>query len=233
MHNQRPKKFKEPKDDRFDHFNLFQTYAHGPIQRDEAMFLYSLVKMIRPETIVEFGLQFGLSAYNFVLAKDNFCHYYGFDIEEWCIQKCWKLCQNQPNTRFTKLNCLDFNSRHIDERKIDLVFFDCAHHVEINKSTIANILPCMSDDGIFIIHDTGIFSTESRQYFPIEYRDNFPQMWHRWSNSHKDEFVLVEERHTANWFKENYPNYEQIHFHSKIFFRCGMTFFQKKKILSV
>jgi predicted O-methyltransferase YrrM len=233
MHDRRPRKFKGPEDDRFDHFDQFSTYCHGPIQRDEAMFLYSLVKMIRPQTIVEFGLQSGISAYNFILAKDDFCHYYGFDIEDWCIKNAEELCHGQPNTRFIQINCLDFDPSHIDHRKIDIVFLDCAHDVQINQKTIERIMPCMDDEGLLVIHDTGIFSAESRQYFPIDYREKFPRAWERWSNSNKDEFVLVEERHTVNWFKETYPEHEQLHLHSKIYFRCGMTIFQKKRRLTV
>jgi predicted O-methyltransferase YrrM len=44
------------------HLRTFEEYPAGPIQRDEALLLYALVKTVDPKTIVEFGFLAGHSA---------------------------------------------------------------------------------------------------------------------------------------------------------------------------
>ena len=45
--------------------------ANGPIQRDEALFLFAIIRVVRPKNIVEFGFHGGRSAFNFLCALSN------------------------------------------------------------------------------------------------------------------------------------------------------------------
>ncbi len=53
--------------------------ALGPIQRDEAVALFGLVRTLRPKTVVEFGFFHGHSAFNFLCALDGDARLYSYD----------------------------------------------------------------------------------------------------------------------------------------------------------
>ena len=61
------------------HLKDYQEDWSGPIQSDEALFLYSLVRVVRPKTIVEFGFYKGHSAVNFLKAMPYDGILYSFD----------------------------------------------------------------------------------------------------------------------------------------------------------
>ena len=48
------------------HLTFYDELSWGPVQRDEALVLYSLVRAIRPQTVVEIGFLRGDSAFNFL-----------------------------------------------------------------------------------------------------------------------------------------------------------------------
>jgi predicted O-methyltransferase YrrM len=217
--------------DNLHHLDLYQTYVHGPIQKDEALFLYSVVKMIRPSTILEFGLQFGLSSYNFALAKDCEAFYFGLDKEEYCVDMARKLCNGMPNCFFIKSDCLDFDFNSLLGRKVDLFFLDCSHNFEKNKTCLYNVISYLSEDGLIVIHDTGYYTIEAFSKAPDEYKKE-SQGLEKKLRKNKKIPVIEEEQKTVNWFMENHSQYDVLHLHSDKIMRCGMTFFQKRKKLN-
>ncbi len=60
--------------------NPDDPYVAGPVQDDEALVLFSLVKGIRPKVIVEFGFYEGDSANNFLMAMDRDAELHSYDI---------------------------------------------------------------------------------------------------------------------------------------------------------
>src|SRR5437868_1698235 len=52
------------------HLSTYDENVIGPIQRDEAVLLFGLIRVLRPLTVVEFGFQVGQSAFNFLRALD-------------------------------------------------------------------------------------------------------------------------------------------------------------------
>lgn len=209
-----------------EHLDKYETYWHGPIQQDEALFLYSLVKMIHPSLILEFGVQYGYSTWNFALAKDEDCKLFSYDIDLNCLNNVRKLFIGIKNFSFIHKNCLDFTFSDIDNQLIDLCFIDCAHILSINQQLIDKILPFMSKNAIIAIHDTGTHTRKAINKKPEGYENKL------FDNPFVKEVCLVEERQTVNWFAEKYPEYSLINLHSENFFRHGITIFQKKSILA-
>ena len=209
-----------------NHLDLFESYKHGPIQRDEAVFLFGMVRVIRPSTIVEFGLQTGLSAYNFCLAKDEDCFYFGLDKEQFCVDSASKLCKNLKNCFFIKDDCVNFNSEMIQGRFIDLFFLDCSHIFELNKKCLQKVIPLLSKNGIVIIHDTGYYTTEGFEKSPESYRKKNEKLGDNIRKSGKVA-VIKSEQKTVNWFMDEYAEFSVMHFHSDKVMRNGMTLMQK------
>lgn len=122
----------------------------GPIQDDEALFLYSMIRTMRLATILEIGGLSGYSARNFLKATENIPNsiVYTIDVNEVqplesrhkCIIKDAKL----------------ISKRDID-RPIDLVFFDC-HVYEAQMTLYNNLLKegIITDDTIIALHDTNL-----------------------------------------------------------------------------
>ena len=52
------------------HLTVFNETADGPVQRDEALLLHSMIRVIRPRTVLEIGFLRGHSAFNFLRALD-------------------------------------------------------------------------------------------------------------------------------------------------------------------
>jgi predicted O-methyltransferase YrrM len=77
----------------FSHILSFREEQIGPVYRDEALFLFALTRVLRPQTIVEFGFKTGHSALNFLAAADPDCHVFSYDIavesEENCAAMPW------------------------------------------------------------------------------------------------------------------------------------------------
>ncbi|UCC94762.1 MAG: hypothetical protein JSW40_08115, partial [Candidatus Omnitrophota bacterium] len=76
------------------HLRNYEEIVHGPIQSDEALFLYGLTKLIRPRVIVEFGFG-GRSSINFLKALPGDGLLYSFD----CNEKCKKIADDVKDPR--------------------------------------------------------------------------------------------------------------------------------------
>jgi predicted O-methyltransferase YrrM len=213
-----------------NHFEFFESHKHGPIQKDEAFFLYSIVKMTRPSTIVEFGLQTGISAYNFCVAKDEDCFYFGLDKDYNCVEKTKIICNKFKNTFFIYDDCLNFNLSMIENKKIDLFFLDCSHDFELNKICLDKITPNLSKNGIIIIHDTGNYSKEGFEKSPEKYKNQNKILGDKIKKMGRTP-VIKAEQNTVNWFMQKHKDFGTIHFNTEKIMRNGMTLMQKKSYL--
>ena len=63
-----------------NHLKQETQLVYGPIQDDEALLLFGLVKALRPKTVIEFGYSGGVSALNFLKALDEDDKLYSYDI---------------------------------------------------------------------------------------------------------------------------------------------------------
>lgn len=122
----------------------------GPIQDDEALFLYSIIKGMRLKTVLEIGFGSGYSATNFLRAVGDDGCVITIDIGNFnSIQK-----NHIPLVK--DVNLVKKEDILID--KIDMIFFDC--HIYdcqlklYNELKNANII---TDDTVLALHDTNLW----------------------------------------------------------------------------
>lgn len=122
----------------------------GPIQDDEALFLYSIIRGSRLERILEIGGLSGYSATNFLQAlsfSDNGILY---------------TCDLNPvpvisdNHVVLIKNALELSIDDVDNKPLDLVFFDCHDIIQMDMyyNFINNNI--INDNTILALHDTNL-----------------------------------------------------------------------------
>ena len=120
----------------------------GPIQDDEALFLYALIKCMRLKNILELGSLAGYSAINFLKAIPNDGKLYTVDINY--------INNITENHKHIQKDCRFLTSKDIDSN-VDLIFFDCHMYDEqiaafnnLNENKIIN------NKTILALHDTNL-----------------------------------------------------------------------------
>jgi predicted O-methyltransferase YrrM len=124
--------------------------VYGPIQDDEALFLYSIIRGCRLERILEIGGLDGYSARNFLqgLSYSKVGILYTCDLNPVPI-----LAENH---KVIVKNALDLTVDDLDNKPLDLVFFDCHDMVQMeiyDKLVNNNII---NDNTILALHDTNL-----------------------------------------------------------------------------
>lgn len=206
------------------HLTLFSEVADGPVQREEALFLYSLLRVVRPRTVVEIGFLNGRSALNFLCALDADARLYSFDIDEKCAARARYLFGHDPRFTFRTRSQAELTSHDIDGREADFVFLDASHELDMNRLTLRQLLPLMAPDALLAVHDTG---TVPRRFVASD---------HYWLDSEAgwiddEREVMPGERAFLNWLLEEHPEFSQVHFHSRRTVRCGITVLQRSALL--
>jgi predicted O-methyltransferase YrrM len=200
------------------HLTIFSEIADGPIQREEALFLYSLLRVVRPRTVVEIGFLNGRSAFNFLCALDADARLYSFDIDG--AARARDLFGHDPRFTFRTRSQAELTPDDIDGREADFVFLDASHELDLNRTTFSRLLPLMAPNAILAVHDTG---TVPR---------HFVRSGHYWLESKigwidDEREVMPDERAFANWLLDEHPEFSQVHFHSRRTVRCGVTVLQR------
>jgi predicted O-methyltransferase YrrM len=202
------------------HLAFYDEWAHGPVQRDDALVLHALVRSLRPATLVELGFAFGHSAFNFLQALDQDARLYSFDVNPASAEFARVRCQHDPRFVFRHRSQDAITREDIDGRQADFVFMDGGHELAVNKATFERLTPLLSKSAVVVIHDTGAIP---RSVWP----DGHPALaaTDRWAG---DEFEhQPDERAFVNWLLERHPEFSQIHLHSRRAFRHGMTLLQR------
>lgn len=208
--------------------NFAERDALGPVQRDEALLLFGLVAVIRPETVVEFGFSKGHSALNFLQALGGYGKLFSFDISE-ISEEIARVFSKVENFVFIRKPQQDFVPHDIENRKIDFVFFDGAHQLDIGKSTFMACLPCLSENAIVVVHDTG---TWNRSLFTEAHRRFAGSKNADWLN--QEEFQhQKEERQFVNWIANEFEEFQVLHLHSNNCMRHGLTILQRRRLLAI
>ena len=207
------------------HLTFFDEKADGPVQREEALFLYSLLRVVRPRTAVEIGFFKGRSAFNFLCALDPDSRLYAFDIDEYFADRARELFGHDARFTFRVRSQTELTRDDIDGREADFVFLDASHDFELNRATFRQLLSFMAPDAILAVHDTG---TIPRQFLPSD---------HYWFDSPigwigDEREVFPDERAFLNWLLDEHPEFAQVHFHSRRTKRCGITVLQRSEPLA-
>jgi predicted O-methyltransferase YrrM len=206
------------------HLALFSDNTTGPVQRDEALMLFSLVRMVRARTVVEIGFHHGHSALNFLAALEPDARLYSFDIDPRCEAIASQRFGRDPRLVYRTKAQEDLSGEDLDGRTIDLVFLDGAHDLDLNRSAFGRLLPLMAPKAIMAIHDTG---TVPRALIPPDHwTTTIPARWVGDECEHQPD-----ERAFVNWLLETHPEFAQIHLHSRETLRWGMTLLQRSEPL--
>lgn len=207
------------------HLTAFDELTVGPVQRDEALFLHALVRVVRPKTVLELGFLYGHSALNFLTALDDDARLYSLDINPTCERLAQALLGHDPRFQFRLRSIVEVEASDVDGRNLDLVFFDAGHDVDLSRQAFEQIEPLLAPDAILAVHDTG---TVPRRLFPpgtLGYAAS--------ENWVGDEYEgQPGERAFVNWLLEKRPAFSQIHLHSRETIRCGITLLQRTTALA-
>lgn len=129
----------------------------GPIQDDEALLLFALIRVTRIKRIVEFGSGTGYSAANFVAAVGDTGTVYSVDWgEEGPVQKA------ADNHVIIYKDVADVEAEDLGKEPVDLVFFDChAYEAELCAFQKLRRAGVITDKTILVLHDTNLWPTKA------------------------------------------------------------------------
>lgn len=201
--------------------------ACGPLQRDEALLIHGLVRVLRPKVIVEFGFFAGHSAYNFIKASSPDAQIYSYDLHPGMKRLGNDMSKRFRNFRFILKDQESFDQDDVGRQKIDLLLVDASHDVDLNIRTFRKIKDFLAEGGLIIIHDTGTWNKEHLRPIHWSRVKESPEGW-----LNEDEFEHQPgERRFVNFLAENHPEFSQLHLHSLNTVRHGMTILQRSRPL--
>jgi predicted O-methyltransferase YrrM len=207
------------------HLTFHPEHGLGPVQRDEALMLHGLARVIRPETVVELGFGHGDSALNFLAALDDDARVYAFDVDPASADFARKRFGHDPRLVFRSRSQAELTADDLDGRRADLVFLDAGHDLSLNQATFERLVPLMAPDAILAVHDTGAVP---RALFASGH--SLLDDGSHWAG---DEYEhQPEERAFVNWVLERHPEFAQVHLHSRRTIRCGLTLLQRSAPLA-
>lgn len=198
-----------------------RQFVCGPIQDDEALFLYSIIKGMRIKRVLEIGGLSGYSAKNFLQAVGVDGTVYTCDINPVPILS--------DNHIFLHKNALDITLEDISFEPLEMIFFDCHdYHCQMSIYRKFLELGIINDDTVIALHDTNTHPQElyslgfSVWCYPTE------QGWVHQSA----ERMMVNDLVKEGWHP--FCLHTKLSKHSEEFpFRHGMTVMTKFKELMV
>jgi hypothetical protein len=119
----------------------------GPIQDDEALLLYAVIKIMRIQNVLEIGGLSGYSASNFLAAVGRAGKVFTCDINP--VPKI------ADNHFFIHKNVLNLTADDLMGETIELLFFDC-HEYDVQMQALDRLVAgnMLSDRLIIALHDT-------------------------------------------------------------------------------
>lgn len=203
------------------HLSLARDRIGGPVQRDEALLLHGLLRVLRPKTVIEVGFFRGYSAFNFLRALDHDARLYSFDIDPACVERAAELFGDDPRVTVRQRSQTELTAADLDGRPADFVFLDASHDLALNQVTFERLLPVMAGDAILAVHDTGTIPRALLE--PM----NHWALWapDRWVGDECE--VMPGERAFINWICDEHPEFARVNLHSRNTLRCGITLLQR------
>ncbi len=172
----------------------------GPIQDDEALMLYALVRTMRLRRVLEIGGLSGYSARNFLaaLSWDSETAVYTVDLD--------KVDSQAPNHFTIQKDVGLLEPRDVHDKPLDLVFFD-AHVYDAQMEMFLRLrrFGLINDDTVIALHDTGLHPRRSAPWsYPVADTDGR----HGWV--HQDV-----ERRMVNALRRDF-GYDVLCFHTDV-----------------
>ena len=166
----------------------------GPIQDDEALFLYSLIKGSRMRRVLEIGGLSGYSALNFLSALDRSTGnptLYTVDFNEVPVQTPK---EGSARHKIVIKNAVNLTSQDLDDERLDLVFFDCHDMVQMKVYENLVKIGLVDDKTVIALHDTNLhYEPHGPKNGPLVVEDG-----------HQGRAHQTVERIMVNIFKEKY-----------------------------
>ena len=216
---------KEKKDLSFFNYHYNNSIACGPLQKDEAVFLFGLISCIKPKCILELGFHKGHSALALLNALDSDSAFTTIDIDPNCLKIFAEKFSNRfKNARMiiNDMSVVNFNS-FFRSNEIDFVFFDAVHDLELNIKTYLNLKPYLTSDCIIVIHDTGLWFEKYMEEVHYSVLKNIKS-----KKVLEDAFAhQLDERLFVNYLVSK-EQYNTFHIHSKNTIRHGITCLHKQ-----
>jgi len=191
-----------------------EQHAEGPIQDDEALLLYALVKVMRLRRILEVGGLSGYSALNFLKAIENSGTVYTVDLQP--------VAPQAKNHRVITNDAGLLAAKDVDSEPLDLIFFDChAYKAQMELYFRLSAQRIITPRTVLALHDTNL---HPRRFAPwsIPVDDGFAHQW--------------VERQMADDFRR--LGYDAISFHTELTrhdaslpYRHGLTVLGKYRTL--
>lgn len=128
----------------------------GPIQDDEALLLFALIRVTHIKRILELGSAYGYSARNFLAAVGQEGTVYSVD---WGVEV---QCQPEDINHVVIIkNVAELTPEDLGNAPIDLVFFDChAYEAELCVFQTLRRASIITDKTILVLHDTNLWPTK-------------------------------------------------------------------------
>ena len=119
----------------------------GPVQDDEALFMYSVIRGKRLRTVLEIGGLEGYSATNFLRAVGAAGTVFTVDFNP--------VSSQAPNHVVVTKDARDLTPADLRGQVLDFVFFDC-HDYEVQMAVYERLREqgCLTDDTVIALHDT-------------------------------------------------------------------------------
>ncbi len=202
--------------------------AIGPLQRDEAVALFGIIRTLRPKVVVEFGFFHGHSAFNFLRALSDDARLFSYDIDVESIERAATEFSFDQRFTFIGKSQTEFDPADIGNRQIDFAFFDAAHELELNTETFRRIVGHLSDEAMIAVHDTGLWHRRDFAAIHETFASEMPGVWE------SEELYAHQpgERDFIDWIVSSHPAFSALHFHSTATLRHGFTLLQRKRRLS-
>jgi len=188
----------------------------GPVQDDEALVLYAIVRALRIKTVLEIGGLSGYSAQNFLEAVGDNGRVFTCD-----INPMEKLANNHF---FIHKDAAKITKEDLHGLKIELLFFDChLYDVQMGLLEVLERDEMIDNDLIIALHDT---NTHPQQFVPWAY-----QVSQGWVHQ-KDERMMVNKLAGRGWQSICLHPSQDKH-NSSFPYRHGLTIMKRFQPLDV
>ena len=203
-----------------DFLESYNETTLGPIQKGEALFLFGLCEMVRPQIVLEVGCLIGQSLR--VWMESGVPFVYAVDC---IISNEVKEIRRAKGSNRVELIEQDMKEPVEFTRGVpDLVFVDASHELPDNIQLVKNLLPVLKPGALFILHDTGHWHdkdmTDDRHLFIKHYGGYQDKKTKLWVHS-------PGEKETIAWISKN-TKWERVDLWTTAVARYGLTIFQVK-----
>mmetsp|Transcript_20912 Transcript_20912/g.45729 ORF Transcript_20912/g.45729 Transcript_20912/m.45729 type:complete len:280 (-) Transcript_20912:55-894(-) len=206
-------------------------YVCGPLQDDEAQFLFGLVRTLRPSYVLEIGVLHGASSAVIAEALGPEGKLIAMDLGFHPTTR--EKLEAYPNVQLMEKDMMKLTREDLHNITFDMIFLDASHMFDHYTRLFPFLTSIITPQGILLTHDTGLHvHAEGLKYICGGFmmkegcvcEDGDP---HLCGYPHR-----LENRQFVNWVLENNPDWQVVHLHSFKVVRHGLTLMTRKRKLS-